>query len=471
MKPYKSTPMSQTPRSGNTPVLTSHRLPRTLALGGAFLGALTMTSSYGLSSAAAGTKQASSAPSGAGIVRVTTWFTSGPDFNALNQIDAAFEKKYPDIAVDLVTAPNNHGPYETLLETSVDAHTADVVMMDGTVNPLPHTLKRSTESPTQFWSLSGTFQPLNGESWLKNYQPSLALASETHQGKVYGVAFTAWNNGVFYNKAIFKKYHLAVPVTFTQFLHICQVLKANGITPLFDGLGAAGPTYLSFMYEPLMAELWGTTVPNGNLAAAIDNGTTKWTAPQFTTVLNRLHQASSYLEPGYAGVSYTDIPGALADDKAAMMLDGSWDVPSVLADNPHIQIGYFPFPGSDNAAQNKPVLSTGDTFSVLSDAPNKAGGLKWLGFFSSPQAYRIWIDESGGTPTERLPIHYDTATAKVIGPSFGTGYNSNSILPAFPPSGPYYDQDDNYADLLLDVANGSKTPLQVQRTYQQGWKS
>ena len=86
---------------------------------------------------------------------------------------------------------------------------------------------------------------------------------------------------MFYNKAVFAKYHLSAPTTYSQFLAVCKTLKSHGVQPLFTALGNVGPVYLQFIYYEAMVDLWYPHAPNGNLASAIENGSAKWTDPAF----------------------------------------------------------------------------------------------------------------------------------------------------------------------------------------------
>ena len=78
--------------------------------------------------AAACSSSGSSGGSGGGstTLKIITW-VNPPAVTALNKIDAEFEKANPNIKVKLQTAANVNGPYETLLQQSVNSGTADIV--------------------------------------------------------------------------------------------------------------------------------------------------------------------------------------------------------------------------------------------------------------------------------------------------------------------------------------------------------
>ena len=216
---------------------------------------------------------------GTTTLKIITW-VNPPTITALNKIDAEFEKANPNITVKLQTATNVNGPYETLLQQSVNSGTADIVTANMPFLPLPQQLSSTNATPVQLWITKGAFAPLTGQSFLSDYQSS-AVQADTYQGKAYGLVSGEYQEGVFYNKAIFAKYNLTPPTTFSQFLADCQTLKSHGVNPLFTALGNVGPVYLQFIYYEAMTDLWYPKAPGGNLATALMNGTAQWTDPNF----------------------------------------------------------------------------------------------------------------------------------------------------------------------------------------------
>jgi len=402
------------------------------------------------------------------VLKIITW-VNPPTVTAINAIDAKFEKKYPNITVDYHSVADISGPYLTLLETSVDSSSADIVSEDVQVQPLPPVPTRSDESLWQYWTTSGVFLPLNGQSFLAHYTPA-SRALNTYDGKVYGVTEESYQEGVFYNKADFAKYHLSVPTTYNAFLKVCEVLASHHVTPLYVGLGAVGASYLQFIYYELMGELWAPHVPSQNLAKALEDGATKWTSPYDIQALNEEKAIGKYLEPGYTGVSWESMPGAFARNDAAMLLDGSWDMPSVHAANPSIKVGFFPLPGSNDPALNTDSLDPNLGFAIVKKAPDTAAALKWLAFVAEPQNYETFVDTQGGSSTE-IGGHYTGFTSGVLGSWDGKGMLLNNVFPALPAVGAYYDEAANWADLQLEVLQGSMSAKAAAAEYQKGWKT
>jgi raffinose/stachyose/melibiose transport system substrate-binding protein len=423
-------------------------------------------SSSSTTPAATSTGSGASSSSISGTLKLITW-ENPPAVSAINAIDKAFMAKYPNVKVSLQTAANVNGPYETLLQQTVDAGTADIVTTVQPFQALPKNPTRTNETPFQFWSTSGAFEPLNGQSFLSDYTPS-AIAAETYQGKTYGVVSGTYQEGVFYNKATFAKYGLSVPTTYSQFLTVLQTLKSKGVTPMFVGLGNVGPVYLQFIYYELMIDLWYPNAPGGNLATALETGAAKWTDPEFITAMNEEKTISQYLEPNYTGVPWENMPGDFANGKAAMLVDGSWDLPLIQQANPKTQVGFFPLPGSNVAADNQPYVGDNLTFEVLKSSHNLPAAMAWLNFFSQASTYAGYVNTTGISSSQNGGT-FNGYTAQAMGSWFGKGVNQNNFYPVLSSSNAYYDQQTNWPDLQLDVIQGSKTAAQAAALYQQDW--
>src|SRR5580658_6560771 len=412
--------------------------------------------------AAACSSSGSSGNSSSGqTLKIITW-VNPPAVKALQQIDAEFEKANPGVKVDLGTAENVNGPYKTMLQQTVDATSVTQLQ------PLPLKVTSTNVTYWQTYTMHGVFAPLNGQPFLKDYK-SGALAAETYQGKTYGVVSGEYQEGVFYNKKIFAQYHLSPPSTYAQFLTLLKALKSHGVTPMWLGLGAVGPVYLQFLYYNLIDSVWQPTV-SGNLGTDLENGSVKWTSPAFTQAMTEEKTLAQYLEPGYQGEAWQGMPGAFADGKAAMLLDGSWDLASVQAANKSTQVGFFPLPGSNTAADNKSELQNDLTFSVLNGSPHKALAMKWLAFFSKSNIYKQYVDTTGISSSQNSGT-FSSFSSQVLGSWFGKGDYYTSYYPVLSDTDSYWDQPANWPTLQQDVISGTKTPAQVEQLYQSGWST
>ncbi|HEY2509181.1 MAG TPA: extracellular solute-binding protein [Streptosporangiaceae bacterium] len=424
---------------------------------------------------AAGAAACSSSSSGGGSsasgnLKIITW-VNPPTIAAFKQIDSEFEKANPGIKVTLQTAADVNGPYKTLATQAVNSGTADIITDNFAFQPLPPNPTQSNETQVQFWGTNGAFTSLSGQSFLSSYTKG-ALASQTYKGKTYGLLSGVYQQGVFYNKAIFSRYHLTPPTTYNQFISEMNTLKHNNVEPLYTALGGVGPIYLQFVYNEAIADLWYPGAPGGNLAADLLHGTVKWTDPKFIQAMTEEKTVASYLEPNYTGVPWQDMAGGgdFTSGKAAMELDGTWDLASIHKASPNMQVGFFPLPFSNTAADNQPIIQNDLTFYVASHSKNQAAALKWLKFFSSPKIYAQYVNITGISSAETSG-NFNGFSASAIGSWFGKGVNLQNMLPTMSPSNGANDQTATWPNLQLQVAQGKITPAKAAAEYQADWKT
>lgn len=418
--------------------------------------------------AAAGCGSSGGAAGGQVTLKIINW-VNPPANQALKQINAEFEKKYPNIKIQYQLAANTAGPYQTLLQTSVDSGSADIVTTDETMQPLPVNATKANEDTLQYWGTHNVFLPLNGQPFLKQMTPA-ALASMTYNGKVYGLLSGEYQWMVFYNKSIFQKYNLTAPTTYNQFISTMQTLAAHKVTPLWLGLGGGASGYATqFLTEPLMSDLWQSQLGSASLATDLEKGTVSWNSPPFVQAMTEEANIAKYLEPNYTGEAWQGMPGDFAAGKAAMLLDGSWDLASVQKASPGIQVGSFGLPGSNVAADNQPLLTNDLTFEVLKDTKNQDAAMKYLAFFTSSPIYKQYVDITGISPSEKSGS-YSSFSAKVLGPLFGKGVPTGQVFPPLAANQGFYDTETNFPTLDLAVMAGKKTPQQAAATHAQDWK-
>lgn len=396
-----------------------------------------------------------------GPLTITMW-VNPPAVSAVQKINKEFEKKY-GVKVNLLTAANDQAGYTTMQQTSVQAGTADIMAIQP-FNPMPQKMTTSNMSTVQEWAVNNVFMPLNGEPWVKNFNQS-DLSAASYHGKDYGLVTGVYQTGIFYNKAIFKKYHLKAPTTYSQFLSVCKTLKAHNITPVWTGIANGATFYLQFIMYPIMQDLLAPSLGNESASQALASGKVKWTDPKMVETFTREKQfASNYLEKNYSGENWQQMPGAFAAGKAAMLLDGSWDLPSVLQANPKMQIGFFPLPGSDTAKDNNSVSNPDLTWVVLNNSKHKTLAKKWLAFFASKKIYDQYVQATGISPSENGKFKSTNAT--IMGKWFGKGRVISQTADWFIPSGPYYLQPNNFWSENLKMLQGSISPSALAQQYQ-----
>ena len=403
---------------------------------------------------------ASSASSGQ--VNIIEW-VNPPAVTATKAVDAGFQRA-TGIQANLTTAVSRPTNYAALEKTSVEAGSADIMAVEP-LQPYPPGMPTADLGSEALWGVDGVYDALNNQPWVKNMLPA-SKAAQTYDGKLYGENTGVYQVGIFYNKAIFAKYHLSPPRTLSQYMALSATLKKDHVTPLWYATAGGAVVYdwVLFLDSQLMAQYGNVNVDNLFWA-----GKAKFTDPQFVAALNNAKEITSTMEPNWQGQNWTEMPGSFACGKAAMLLDGSWDMASVLQANPTMQIGYFPLPGSNVASRNQSILQPDLTWVVLKNGKDQAQALKWLDYFSQPKVYAAYVKETGISPS--FKGNYPSATSKILGAWNSKGLLEADAEPALPSTGPFGLQPTNFYNTLQQVLLGQVSVAKATSEWQSEWNS
>jgi len=170
----------------------------------------------------------------------------------------------------------------------------------------------------------------------------ISLDEFTVDGKVYGLPMAGYVEGVYYNKAIFRKLSLNVPGTWEEFLGVCEQLKKSGYTPIALASKEGWAPMMTANY------MWVRLAGADSVAGFVD-GSFKWNDPQVIEAFTRYDSLfrQGYMQPNSLSFKYFEQAEQLMSGSAAMMIDGSWaNTPLIDPDISKIagDVGFFPFP-------------------------------------------------------------------------------------------------------------------------------
>jgi multiple sugar transport system substrate-binding protein len=142
--------------------------------------------------------------------------TSGADPRAV--LISAFEKQYPNIHVQLVSAPNDTDTNRAALTTQISGGSAhpDVYMGD--------VIWPAQFAAHQFAAPLSDYVP---ESYWNTFAPGL-VSGATYKGKVYGAPFFEDQGFLYYRKDLLTAAGLTPPKTFEELMTDAQTLQTAG---------------------------------------------------------------------------------------------------------------------------------------------------------------------------------------------------------------------------------------------------
>lgn len=200
------------------------------------------------------------------------------------------------------------------------------LVSSGNVLDLSEILNNDAEYTTQF--VEGSFE------------------ATTIEDKIYAVPSGISGQVLYYNKQLFGKAGIdGAPTTVGELEEACEKLKEAGITPIMVGSKDRWPLLGWFSYLAVRnggINLY-TEVTDGNSDASFAN-------PDFIEAgetMNRLSQ--EYFVNGSLAIDSSMAPAQFAVGNAAMFIGGTWDIPTLTADETMAEnIGFAPFPMADD---------------------------------------------------------------------------------------------------------------------------
>lgn len=345
-------------------------------------------------SPAASAPSASSASSASEPVELRVLVSTNPasDEYYKNDLIPAFEKKYPNIKVTFDSAATDG--YWGVVKTRLAAGAVDAAWAWGSQLPPSYA---TGATPTDFQSLvkAGAFVDQSGQSYVDRWLQD-AVNSSTIDGKIYALpSGSNIVNGVYYSKAIFTKYGLSVPKTWSEFVALNDTLVKNGVTPFAIGGKDVWPTGL------IMLGLVQSTYPDMDaLNKGLWDGSVKLTDAASVSILDKLKTIFSYTQKTFPGLAYSNVYSELTGGKVAMIADGSWAAATISSADPSFEYGYFPLPGSDTAADNVFGAKYENGFAVSSKSSDaqKDAAFKLIDFASDPANYADFVKKVGFVP-------------------------------------------------------------------------
>jgi ABC-type glycerol-3-phosphate transport system substrate-binding protein len=186
----------------------------------------------------------------AGTTTLTVWdpVTAAGGINASQQklwqgmidtVNQRFEKANPGVKIN--EKHFNYGDFDAKVPAAVATGTAPDVLYYGTDELWKYTLPLNSMLTAQ------------QKKTIKFLDQSVVSAQDR---KLHVLPFGTYEGVWMYNKALFRKYHLAVPTTQAQFLGICDKLNAAGVVPLRATFGG------SYTMDRYVALLSGQLIPN-----------------------------------------------------------------------------------------------------------------------------------------------------------------------------------------------------------------
>jgi raffinose/stachyose/melibiose transport system substrate-binding protein len=190
---------------------------------------------------------------------------------------------------------------------------------------------------------------------------------------------------IYYNKKLFRNLGIPEPTSFAEVLAAAKRLKAAGIAPI--AVTGTYPPYMFMWPAYLLLRDVGYSATN----AAFTCKRPFASLPGVYSAFDSLESVSRYLLPGFEGTDYLNAQLAFFQDKAGMILMGSWLIGEMKDKIPAgFEVGTIPFPRTGGRGSQVDVIGDVNTMVVAAKSKNPELGAKFLQFYASKKqdAYR-----------------------------------------------------------------------------------
>lgn len=270
---------------------------------------------------------------------------------------------------------------------------------------------------------------LTDEAWAATVDP-LAAAETSVNGRLYGQpaqdVSAVW--AIAYNKQVFNRLGLSVPTSYEEFKAVCEAIKADGMTPVYEAVSDGWHHQLWFCEmgvaiehnEPGTAEKL-----NNNETTFADSATAKQLIEQIKEMADLGYWGDNYMANAYA-----DAARAIAEGECAMTVANQGfptELNAAYPDFPAEDIGFFVMPLCDNQVLN--MNPVGPTRFIYSGSAKADAAKQYLAFIAQPENLQYQIDNVPKFNTLPFSGIKDVYSADISGfyaayPDHGTVYQT-----------------------------------------------
>ena len=221
-----------------------------------------------------------------------------------------------------------------------------------------------------------------------------AFASNTIDGKIYGVPDLNQCFGYFYNTEMFEQAGITPAETWDEWMSNLEALKGIGVTPLTFFTGQN-----SWTTQNVLVSIVGTQNEESNALMNSDDKIKDWNTPEIKEALEMVKiMLRDYSSSDAIGGVYANVANYFLQEKAAIMPNGAWMIPDfsdteMAGEGFADKVGVAMYPGSGM------VANYDYGFMMCTDDPAKQEGvweaIKW---FTNAEAQRIKLEMGGNIP-------------------------------------------------------------------------
>ena len=327
-----------------------------------------------------------------GDLTLTVWDQEvrGGQDEQMKQLNAAFEKKYPNITIKRQSQSfDDLGKTLRLALSGQDA--PDVVEANNARNSMGAFVKAGQLQPLDAWSAA--------YGWADRYPKSILKYSEYStdgkifgSGSIYGLPQVGEIVGVYYSKKKLAALGIALPKDWAGFETALATAKRAGEIPLLLGNIEKWPAI--HVFGPLQ----GATVQSDSIEKlGFGNVGASWMTPENEAAAKTFASwaADGYFNDGANGTAYDAAWQKLTKGQGAFLIGGSWLAPD-LKDAMGDDVGFFVPPATAGEGAHT-TGGTGLPFTMTSATKHADLAAAYIDFITDDNAMAI-LAKTGNIP-------------------------------------------------------------------------
>lgn len=244
----------------------------------------------------------------------------------------------------------------------------------------------------------GEFADISDLSVLGEYIDA-AISANTVEGKTYAVTTSTNVLGVMYNKKIFADLGIQVPQNRNEFEAVVQKIKEANLIPIAGGFKDSWTTQII----PFIAIAQKLQTKDHDIVKKLSDGTASYTQPE---IIDAFQLQVDWADAGYfqdnaLGTDINVASSMVGTGKAAMLINGTWQLKAIQDSNTSAEIGFFPLPlNGEGESLTIPTTLSGGLF-INAKGKNIEAAKKVLEYFLGAENQTRFIQDIKGITTNK----------------------------------------------------------------------
>jgi glucose/mannose transport system substrate-binding protein len=318
-----------------------------------------------------------------GDLEVFSWWTSGGEAAALDELFKAFTAGYPNVEIINATVAGGAGvAAQPVLQTRL----ASGDPPDSWQTHIGRELYDRYVTPGYCDPITDLYA---SEGW-NDVIPQGLIDQVTEEGEQYAIPVGVHRgNGAWYNRQVLQDAGVEVGETMSldEFFAAADKIKAKGAAAAF-GVGDQEGFPATQNFEDTLLAVLG---PENYLK--LFSGELAWDDASVKEAAETYGRLLGYINSDHAALTWSDAIGALIDGKQAFNFMGDWAYGEFVKKDVVDQIGWVSTPGSAGS-----FVLVVDCFTLPKGAPNAAAATGWLKTLGTVGAQAAFNPLKGSIP-------------------------------------------------------------------------